>query len=226
MIRISKKPFGELAPEFRKLFTTRKNDTSVSRLSQGNALYDQIYADQHGKCYLCERHLCTDIQVDHLRPKAKNSAPTLDWNNLYITCSYCNFVKNSKYPDLLNPALTEPCRLVRHKISFENEFFIFAPSDPTDIPQIQTARLLSDIFNDISGKNTIKKRNLHAYVIRALSEFRDLCIRYLRDPSPLNFSLISRSLSPDAEFLAFKYWMLTADLDLATPFQSALSLIR
>ncbi len=35
----------------------------------GQDVRDQLIADFHGKCWLCERKLTTTWDVDHLRPK-------------------------------------------------------------------------------------------------------------------------------------------------------------
>ena len=32
----------------------------------GEDVKKQLFADQHGKCYLCERKVTTDFQIEHL----------------------------------------------------------------------------------------------------------------------------------------------------------------
>lgn len=44
----------------------------------------QLQADQHKKCYLCERILATDFQVEHLNSQANRPELVYDWNNLFL----------------------------------------------------------------------------------------------------------------------------------------------
>ncbi len=50
---------------------------------------DQLQEDFHGKCYLCERYVGPEFQVEHLRPKETYPHLKFEWNNLFPACT-CN----------------------------------------------------------------------------------------------------------------------------------------
>jgi hypothetical protein len=51
----------------------KRNPTPPASLAKKKSykaqdVLEQLEADFHGKCYLCERDVGSDFQVDHLRP--------------------------------------------------------------------------------------------------------------------------------------------------------------
>ncbi len=50
---------------------------------------DQLEADFHGKCYLCERDVGSRFQVDHFRPQSGYPHLEHAWTNLFPACE-CN----------------------------------------------------------------------------------------------------------------------------------------
>jgi len=222
MIYIQKTGVHSLSPVLQKLFDGQRSGISIPRTSQ-NALSERLYHDQHGKCYICERALCTDIQIEHLCPKSRLEMRHTDWDNLFVSCSYCNSLKNNKYTGLINPCKQDPLSMIRQKVVFDKDLFIFTSSDPTNISQIQTTQLLTEIFNDISNTKAVKKVNFHRYVMNRMNDFRNLCLRYIAHPNSIGRQAIADLLRSESEFLGFKYWMLVDDFRLTEVFSKELS---
>lgn len=59
---------------------------------------EQLCADFHEKCYLCEQNELQSMEVEHLLPhhNGKDLERKFDWNNLFLSCAHCNSVKNRK----------------------------------------------------------------------------------------------------------------------------------
>ncbi len=90
MIRIFKHPDSPQSLERQKSWN--EDDVTI-----------QLMSDQHNKCYLCERKLVTDFQVEHLRSRAKFPELSFHWTNLICSCSYCNGKKSNVFDNILNP---------------------------------------------------------------------------------------------------------------------------
>ena len=73
MIRVRKR---KVAPE--ELATKGYTDDAVKRA---------ILEDQDDKCYICERKVTTDYQVEHLASQNAYAAGVNEWENLYIACT-------------------------------------------------------------------------------------------------------------------------------------------
>lgn len=69
MIRVQK---CEQAPK--SLKSTRAYD--------GEDVKQQLLTDQHAKCYLCERILSTDFQIEHLRSQQHYILPNMDFSEI------------------------------------------------------------------------------------------------------------------------------------------------
>ena len=52
----------------------------------------QLLMDQNDKCYLCERRLTTDYQVEHFKSQANNGDLKQTWENLFVACGYKNSI--------------------------------------------------------------------------------------------------------------------------------------
>lgn len=184
----------------------RPNDFLRDMHSRG--ISEALYEDQHGKCYICERRLCSDMCVDHFYPFSKDKSLGLRWDNLMMSCTYCNLLKGKSFDKLLNPAEHDVCREIRHKVSFEHDLFYFEPTDRCDRKQVETARLLDLIYNGDVMSESVKRRNVHNYCMGRLRDFRDKVDSYDRDRSELNYLRVRDELGEDSELLSFKYWML------------------
>ena len=94
------------------MIRVRKNITAPKSLSttkkyDGEDVLRQLEEDHYKKCYLCERHLTTDFEVEHLLSRENYSDLEQNWKNLFWSCGYCNRKKSDKFDDILNP-VNEP----------------------------------------------------------------------------------------------------------------------
>ena len=64
---------------------------------------DQLFADHHGKCYLCELKAKQHYEVEHLKSKEHFSTLKFEWSNLFLSDGYCNAKKGEWFDDILNP---------------------------------------------------------------------------------------------------------------------------
>lgn len=62
-----------------------------------------LLEDQHEKCYLCERKMTTDYEVEHLVSQKGDESKINEWNNLFVACNYCNDRKKNNYDDIPLP---------------------------------------------------------------------------------------------------------------------------
>ena len=128
----------------------------------------QLREDQHCKCYLCERKLITDFQVDHLQSRHNFPRLIYEWSNLFLCCFYCNCKKSDHFDNILNPALTDIEDLITQKMDFPNAKAVFTnPGTPS--PQTaETIKLLSRIFNGTTGIRNIREPELESHFYRVL----------------------------------------------------------
>ena len=104
MIRVYKNPNAPLS-----LSTTKAYD--------GADVQQQLEDDHHKKCYLCERSLCTEFQIEHHRSQQNHPALRQDWNNLFWSCGYCNGKKDVNS----DPPLATTVRLRRNLMRSSKE---------------------------------------------------------------------------------------------------------
>ena len=81
----------------------------------------QLLMDQNDKCYLCERRLTTDYQVEHFKSQANNGDLKQTWENLFVACGYCNNKKSNKYDDILDPTQYDIETIIEHSNDFVNQ---------------------------------------------------------------------------------------------------------
>lgn len=62
-----------------------------------------ILEDQHDKCYLCERKMSTDYQVEHVVSQSGDEKKINEWGNLFMSCNYCNDRKKHLFDDIPLP---------------------------------------------------------------------------------------------------------------------------
>lgn len=196
MIRVAKDPN---APQ--SLTTTKAYD--------GEDVKCQLFIDHFEKCYLCERHLCTDFEIEH--HKSRTHYPNLiqDWNNLYLTCRYCNSKKLENFDNTLHPATVNIEDDIIHDIDFRNKQAKFTATSANPRPEHQeTIELLTRIHNGTGKSRKIKEERFFEYIISKINDFLLLVSNYLNDTTTENEDLIRRELQINCECLGFKYWII------------------
>lgn len=172
MIRIAK---SETAPA----------SLSTTKSYNGEDVLKQLLTDQHKKCYICERILVTDFEVEHLLSVVHHPELAQAWKNLHLACRYCNGRKSDVTEQLLVPTEENIEDELKQEIDFPNNMALFTPVKESICHQ-QTAQLLRKLFNGIKSK-----LNCHLDFIQN-KEPANSCLR-TRLPVPLK-----RITNPDS----------------------------
>lgn len=190
---------------------------STNSAYDGQDVQRQLEHDHHGKCYFCERHLCTDFQVEH--HKSQENYPTLqqDWNNLFWVCGYCNGKKGARFDNLLDPISVNIEDEIEQTINFSNKQASFRPLVATESHEA-TCMLLTRIYNGASNMRRLREEKCFEYVLGVVNDFNRLVSQYLNAPTDKNRDLVREELQIDKECLGFKYWIIKEHSLLSTTF--------
>lgn len=180
----------------------------------------QLRADQNGKCYLCERKLVTDFQVDHLKSRDNHPRLRFKWPNLFWCCSYCNRKKSSSFDNILDPSQDEIEELLRQSLDFPNAKAIFSATGTPTEESDATIALLERIFNGTNRIRTIREQQFYDYAVAHITSFQKMAISWLEDPCEEAKRAIIESLDRKSEFLGFKYWIIKSNERLSGAFGS------
>lgn len=201
---------------------SEKVPTSLVSTSKydGEDVKKQLMEDQHEKCYICERKLVTDFEIEHF--KSENHYPELvqDWTNLFLACRYCNGKKSDSFDDNVYPLTSNVEEEISQRIDFKLNKAIFATSIP-DKQHDDTIRMLNLFYN---GKGPMKPRNLKEerffnYAKQKVISFMRIVNDYIANPTENNKNIVNEELSIDKELLGFKYWII-CDNCLTTDFKN------
>lgn len=205
-----------------KVFKNNTTPESLIRTSKynGEDVKKQLIVDQHSKCYLCERIVVVDWQIDHFKSqKHNNTSLILDWNNLLLSCNYCNSKKLDHYDNLLNPITVDIENEIKQEIDLENKKALFTIISKNHTQQHrETINLLNLIFN---GKNKIRKireENFFEYVIGVYNRFKQSMVNHAISPTENTKRIILEELSINSELLGIKYWMIHSQPQFNTEF--------
>lgn len=206
MIRVYKSPNAPLS-----LSTTRSYD--------GADVQQQLEDDHHRKCYLCERNLCTEFQIEHHKSQENHPMLRQDWNNLFWSCGYCNGKKGMRFDNMLNPLAINVEDEIVHDLDFAQKKASFTSTIHSDVHD-ETCRFLRKVHNGTNqnGIRTKREENFFEYIISVVSDFYRLVSQYLSDPSITNEELVRESLQIDKECLGFKYWIIKKQPKLSATF--------
>lgn len=206
MIRVAK---NRVAPE----------SLSRTKAYDGEDVKKQLHADQHGKCYICERILHTDFQVEHLRSRENFPDKAQDWDNLFLSCTYCNLKKLNKYDDILNPAKEDIECKIRQEIDFSEKSARFTATD-NGPATARTVEFLSRIYNGTSRCRKLKEELFFKEVLADINNFSKLILDYILDSSEVNENSVRNELHISKENLGFKYWIIQSDKKLHEVFSN------
>ena len=102
-----------------------KSDKAPEKLAEAGYTCDQvkqaILNDQKDKCYLCERKVTTDYQVEHIVSRTNNKEKVNEWENLFIACNYCNDRKKHYYDDIPLPNQLEFENVISQTINLKTQ---------------------------------------------------------------------------------------------------------
>ena len=155
----------------------RKNENVPSSLlttSQydGEDVKGQLLEDQHEKCYICERKLSTDFEIEHF--KSKNNYPELrqERTNLFLACGYCNKKKSSSFDDNLYPLDTNIEDEIEQRIDFSSNKASFVTTID-DVPYQNKVRMLHVFYNGKQKMSFIKEERFFYEVMKKMNSFLD-----------------------------------------------------
>lgn len=186
--------------------TTAPVSLATKNKYDGEDVKALLAKDHYDKCYICERQLTTDFQVEHLHSQKNYPNEKYNWENLFFVCSYCNGKKLANFDGIVNPTKEAIEEKIVQTLNYDKADFA---TDDTSVAIQQTIKLLNRIFNG-------KQSNLRDFNEKAF--FRDFSIRmsvfeqavndYLSAPTPETKEVIRELLSIEQEFLGFKYWII------------------
>lgn len=206
MIKVFKK---SISPE--SLTAQKKYDSEEVK--------QQLIADHQGKCYLCERVLTTDFQVEHLHSQEHFPEEKYDWHNLFLSCSYCNGKKSNLFDDILNPAQEPIESLITQELDYLNKKAVFKQvNTPASTEVQQTLSLLERIFNGTHKMRKIKEERFFEDFLSKMNAFQKAINNFLMVDNDQTMLALQEELTTDREFLGFKYWIIQSNPNLLCEF--------
>ena len=188
-----------------------------------DAVKAQLIADQDGKCYLCEREVGTDYEVEHLKSQRNHEKLTNVWTNLFLACSYCNGRKSDGFDEILDPAKANVEQLVIQRYDAKSETFQFETLSKDDVAAALTVQLLGRLFNGLRPKMpTLKEERFRAEFRQAYNLFVSRINAYLENQTEAARTCVLSELAVKAEYLGFKYWLIMSDPHLRKTFEPAM----
>lgn len=192
-----------------KVYKSLDIPTSLTTTSayDGEDVKQQLLADQHDKCYICERNRDTDFEIEH--HKSQTNYPDLiqNWDNLFMGCGYCNRKKSSAFDNILNPSVCNIEDEIEQRIDYANKKAIFV-SNINDDQHNQTIALLNRVFNGTKRCRDTKEERFFEIVLSIINRFQDLICKYLDNPNSETEKAVKDELVIDKELLGFKYWII------------------
>lgn len=187
-----------------KIRKSAEKPAELSKAYNHSNVCRQIMSDQDNKCYLCEIIPLTDHRVDHFIPQEKASHLEKDWNNLLITCDYCNRKKWHIFDNILNPLIHPIEDVIYHTNDFVAKKALFIPKDHS--PEVlQTTKLLSSIFNGKGPIREFREERFYENYLQKINRFLNIVNEYLSNGKPEYKEAIKEELHIKSELLGFKY---------------------
>ncbi len=173
----------------------------------GEDVKQQLLADQHEKCYICERNRDTDFEIEHHKSQTNHRELIQDWENLFMGCGYCNRKKSNAFDNTLNPSECNIEDEIEQRIDFVNKKVVFK-SKSDDVQHYETVAMLDKIFNGTKHVRNLKEEKFIEQVLSIINRFQNLVCTYLRNPNIETTKAVKEELAIDKEMLGFKYWII------------------
>lgn len=193
MIKVEK---SATIPE--SLLTTKAYD--------GQDVQRQLLCDQHRKCYICECAVEANYHIEHLNSQANRQ----DWNNLFLSCGYCNDKKLALYDNILNPATNNIEDIIEQRLdTYSKEAEFRSENNSTEVKQ--TIKLLENIFNGKEHDPNFRSPHEEVFydkVEMSINDFMRKVVDYRMNSSQTNEDIVREELAIGKELLGFKYWII------------------
>ena len=177
----------------------------------GEDVVEQLMKDHHHKCYLCEKTVTTDFQVEHQCSVNGCPAKTYTWSNLLLACSYCNGKKGNRFDHILHPCMNNVEDLISIIPDFSRKMILITSS--SNLSGISDTVLLLDRIHNGAKRGMRKiredafyrlfRKEIHDF-IKALKEYQEK-----EDNQALN--ALKDYLYMDRQFLGAKFSILKKD---------------
>lgn len=190
---------------------------STTNAYDGADVQRQLEADHHKKCYICERNLCTEFQIEHHKSRTNHPELIQNWDNLFWSCGYCNGKKGEHFDNMLNPVTVNIEDEIIQKLDFLHKQAIFTSAIHSDSHD-ETCQFLSRIHNGTKKLRNKREENFFEYIIGIVSNFYRLTSQYLDSPNKVNEELVREDLQINKECLGFKYWIIKSHQQLSETF--------
>ena len=199
--------------------TTSPESLTVQKKYDSEEVKQQLIADHQGKCYLCERVLTTDFQVEHLHSQEHFPEEKYDWHNLFLSCSYCNGKKSNLFDNILNPAQEPIESLITQELDYLNKKAAFKQvNTPASTEVQQTLSLLERIFNGTHKMRKIKEERFFEDFLSKMNAFQKAINNFLMADNKQTRLVLQEELTINREFLGFKYWIIQNNPKLLSEF--------
>lgn len=190
----------------------KKSEEVPSSLS-ATARYDgedvkkQLLEDQHEKCYICERKLGTDFQIDHFKSQENYGSLRQEWKNLFLACGYCNGKKSDRFDNNISPLDVNVEDEIEQRIDFNHNKASFrAVID--DEQHRNTVEMLCRFYNGKQNKRLIKEERFFDEAKQEMISFLRKVYNFQMDSTRENRKIVAEELSVEKEMLGFKYWII------------------
>lgn len=193
----------------------------AQRKYDGEDVYTALEECFHKKCYICETKNPLDINIEHFNPHMGDIEKKFNWNNLYLSCSRCNNIKQAQYQNLLdccNTSVWDKIKLLPGFSPGARNFTITALD--TDPKTIETATLLNDVYNnDRTINKRFTARSLRSQFVKTTHKLTKLMTIYYdedstgvkREQAIEDMKVMIQSSYP---YSAFNRWMIKDDREL------------
>ena len=206
MIKVFKKP-------------TPPESLTAQKRYDSEEVKHQLIADHQGKCYLCERTVTTDFQVEHLHSQEYFPEEKYAWHNLFLSCSYCNGKKSNLFDNILNPAQESIESLIIQELDYLNKRAVFKSANVSLYTEVQqTLSLLERIFNGSHKMRKIKEERFFEDFLSKMNAFQKAINNFLVTDNKQTRLTLQEELATDREFLGFKYWLIQRNPKLLCEF--------
>lgn len=195
---------------------------TTTQAYDGEDVKKQLLQDHYNKCYICERVRDTDFEIEHHQSEKHHPELVQEWNNLFLSCCYCNGKKLQHFDNILNPLAVDIEKEIEQTIDFTNKKAVFATLGNSTTAHDETIKLLDCVFNGTYRLRKIKEERFFEYFVSVMNRFQALVNLYLKISTPQNEKAVRDELGVDKEFLGFKYWIIKSNVLLASVFADSI----
>lgn len=210
MVKIERKDSAEAKAAVASLAREKAKNAGTYNTPEVNQALGLMFAH---KCYLCEQKGLSSLQIEHLVPHRKNKELMFDWNNLFLSCSHCNNIKNDRFTPILDCTkvpVDEKIAFRRRVVPLEADKLDISALDESEETQ-NTVALLNEVYYGSTSQKIEEAKIIRTQLSKELDQFEECVKEYAsadgEDKKDLECS-IKMKLKWNAPFAAFKRWII------------------